>query len=78
MAIVETSGLAFVAYDKDGRMIQTPFVPPAGAARLTEKRATDIALAFPKIADWLDRYPPKPQTDAEFRASTDEWIVKAW
>ena len=55
-----------------------PFVPPAGAARLTEKQATEILLRFPKVAKWLERYPPKPQTDAEYRPATDEWVVKAW
>ena len=31
-----------------------------------------------KVADWLDRYPPKPQTDAEYRPATGEWVVKIW
>jgi len=30
------------------------------------------------VADWLERYPPKPQTDAEYRPATDDWEVKAW
>ena len=30
------------------------------------------------MADWLDRYPPKPQTDAEYRPAADDWEVKAW
>ena len=55
-----------------------PFAPPAGAARLTEKQATNILLRFPKVANWLERYPPKPQTEAEYRPATDEWVVKAW
>ena len=45
---------------------------------LTEERATDILLDHPKVAAWLDRYPPNPQTSAEYRRSTDQWIVKAW
>ena len=65
-------------YDEDGRLIETPFAPPAGAARLTEEQATRIVLAFPKVARWLERYPPKPQTDAEYRPASDEWVVKAW
>ncbi|MBA3476699.1 MAG: hypothetical protein H0T10_08110, partial [Actinobacteria bacterium] len=65
-------------YDGEGRLVETPFVPAAGAARLTDEQATEILLRFPKVADWLDRYPPKPQTDAEYRAATDEWVVKAW
>ena len=59
-------------------MVQAPFVPSSASARLTEKQATDILLRYPKVAAWLDRYPPKPQTDAEYRPATDEWIVKAW
>ncbi len=65
-------------YDEEGRLVEVPFAPPAGAARLTEKQATEILLRFPKVADWLDRYPPKPVTDAEYRPATDEWVVKAW
>jgi hypothetical protein len=65
-------------YDADGRLVQTPFVPSPDAARLTEEQATALALRHPKIADWLERYPPDPQTDAEYRPASDEWIVKAW
>jgi hypothetical protein len=65
-------------YDDEGRLVQTPFVPSPDAARLSEAAATRIALSHPKVADWLDRYPPRPQTDAEYRPATDEWVVKAW
>jgi hypothetical protein len=65
-------------YDGDGRLVETPFVPPADAARLTERQATRLALRHPKVAAWLERYPPGPQTDAEFRPAADEWVVKAW
>jgi hypothetical protein len=58
--------------------VQTPFAPPEGAARLSEQRATQILLRYPKVARWLERYPPNPQTDAEYRPATDEWVVKAW
>jgi hypothetical protein len=30
------------------------------------------------VRDWLERYPPNPQTDAEYRPASDEWVVKAW
>ena len=53
-------------------------MPAAGAVRLTERQATQIVLRVPKVADWLDRYPPRPQTDAEYRPATEEWVVKAW
>ena len=31
-----------------------------------------------KVRDWLARYPLDPQTDADYRPATDEWVVKAW
>ena len=45
---------------------------------MTKEQATEIMLESPKVADWLERYPPNPQTDAEYRRATDQWIVKAW
>jgi hypothetical protein len=65
-------------FDEDGRLVETPFVPADGAARLTEQQATRILFREDKVADWLDRYPPNPQTDAEYRPATDDWVVKAW
>ncbi len=53
-----------------------PTVP--APARLTEKAATRIALADPKVAAWLDRYPPDPATSAEFQRDARTWVVKAW
>jgi hypothetical protein len=47
-------------------------------ARLTEETATEAALAHPKIAAWLDRYPPDPTTAAEYRPKTSDWLVKVW
>ena len=38
----------------------------------------ELALAHPKIANWLDRYPPEPSTDADYRPETRTWLVKAW
>ncbi|MBA2384160.1 MAG: hypothetical protein H0V68_05795 [Actinobacteria bacterium] len=55
-----------------------PFAPPSGAARLTEEEATEILLRDPKVERWLDRYPPNPQTEAEYRRSSGDWEVKAW
>ena len=65
-------------FDQDGRLVETPFVPSEGSARLTEKQAIAILFRNEKVADWLDRYPPKPATAAEYRAATDDWVVKAW
>ena len=42
-------------YDGEGRLVETPFAPPEGAARLTEEQATAILLRFPKVADWIER-----------------------
>jgi hypothetical protein len=60
------------------------FASPATAqdgeqlAQLTKAEATDKALAHPKVADWLERYPPDPTTTARFRRETRTWLVKAW
>ncbi len=47
-------------------------------ARLTEEDATRIALDEPKVARWLERYPPDPTTSATFRRVPKTWVVKAW
>ena len=51
---------------------------PDGLARLTEDEAVELALAHPKVASWLERYPPDPTTDADYRADSRRWLVKAW
>ena len=38
----------------------------------------ELALAHPRIESWLDRYPPDPSTDADYRADSRTWVVKAW
>ncbi|MEX2211041.1 MAG: hypothetical protein WD689_04685 [Gaiellaceae bacterium] len=65
-------------YDGEGNLVETPFVPQAEPARLTERRATQIFLGHPKVAAWLDRYPPKPTTDAIFDEEARDWEVKVW
>jgi hypothetical protein len=30
------------------------------------------------VRAWLERYPPRPQTEAEYRPATADWEVKAW
>ena len=65
-------------YDSVGRLVETPFAPSEGAARLTEPEAVRVFRRHPKVADWLARYPPDPQTDAEYRPASGEWIVKIW
>jgi len=57
-----------------------PFTPPASVsgAQPHLKRAEVIArfLAYPKVHDWLKRYPPKPETDASY--SLGDWTVHVW
>ena len=43
---------------------------------LGQAQATDIFLAYPKVRDWLERYPPHPQTQATFASGT--WTVDVW
>ena len=58
----------------------TQLAPPGPEAqpRLDEAEAERVALAEPKVASWLDRYPPDPTTSATFREETRTWLVKAW
>ena len=65
-------------YDGDGRLVETPLVPPAGTPRLTEDGVETRFLRHPKVARWLDRYPPKPTVDADFDAATGSWKVRVW
>ena len=66
-------------YDQKGRLIETPFVPPAPEPILSSDRATELALADPKIADWIARYPKDGLSDeASFSADDNAWTVKVW
>lgn len=65
-------------YDGDGRLVETPLAPPAGTPRLTEDGVEALFLRHPKVASWLDRYPPKPTVDADFDAGTGSWAVRVW
>jgi hypothetical protein len=66
------------AYDAQGRLVETPFAPDATPSRLSEREAIDALLAHPKVARWLDRYPPGPDTDATFDRRTRTWTVHVW
>jgi hypothetical protein len=61
-----------------GRGVEGPFAPVTGAARLSERIAVARFLESPKVARWLDRYPPSPPTDATFDPATRRWTVKVW
>ena len=65
-------------YDAAGRLVETPFAPSAAPARLTEADAVQALLAVPRVARWLDRYPPDPTTDATFDRRTRTWTVHVW
>jgi hypothetical protein len=67
-----------VVPDSRGRTVEEPFAPETGGARLTERKVVARFLDYPKVAAWLDRYPPKPQTEAKFAAATRRWTVKVW
>jgi hypothetical protein len=69
------SGLAATAQDAPA----LPEIPAQDeSAQLSEADVLRRALDHPKVAAWLDRYPPRPTTDAEFRPETQTWVVKAW
>ncbi|MGH3103358.1 MAG: hypothetical protein ACRDN6_04600 [Gaiellaceae bacterium] len=65
-------------YDAGGNLVETPFAPSPDKPRLTERRATVLFAAEDKVADWLDRYPPRPTTDADYDEKTRAWTVKIW
>jgi hypothetical protein len=44
--------------------------------QLKREQAIDVFLAYPKVASWLDRYPPDPVTDATF--ADGAWTVNVW
>ncbi len=51
---------------------------PGDPARLSEESAIEASLANPRVAAWLERYPPEPTTSARFRPESRTWVVKAW
>ncbi len=55
-----------------------PFPPRTDGPLKTEREVVDTFLAYPKVADWLARYPPKPTTAATFDEATRRWTVKVW
>jgi hypothetical protein len=61
-----------------GGGLEQPFAPATGNSRLTRRGALERFLAYPKVAHWLERYPPKPQTEATFDRATRVWTVKVW
>jgi hypothetical protein len=50
----------------------------ADGPRLDSTRATAIFTSNPKVASWLERYPPRPTTEATFDQGRGQWRVKVW
>ncbi len=66
-------------YDSKGRIIETPLAPPDQPKRLTPGKAVDVFLVYPKVKDWLSRYPKKGRTTAaDWKADTRSWQVNVW
>jgi hypothetical protein len=66
-------------YDSKGNLTQVPFVPqdhPA-AATLTEEQAITAVMRFPKVADWVKRYPAKTLSKEATR-DDNVWSVNVW
>jgi hypothetical protein len=65
-------------YDGEGRLLEAPFAPSATPPRLSETAAVRRFLRHAKVAAWLDRYPPGPQTEADFDRRARRWRVHVW
>jgi hypothetical protein len=66
-------------FDAEGNLVETPLVPQAESPRLNEQRATAAFVSYPKVADWLDRYPTRGRvTEATFDEGARSWRVKVW
>ena len=63
-------------YDAKGRIVETPLAPTTQPTRLTPGKAVNVFLAYPKVKDWLSRYPTKGRTtNASWKAATRAWEV---
>jgi hypothetical protein len=68
-------------FNQNGRLVQTPLVPPPKVAgpHLTKAGALRIVERYPKVAAWLTRYPVKGRSEEEtYAAPTQSWTVKIW
>jgi hypothetical protein len=64
--------------DENGKLIPEPFPPGQGPPRLKEQAVVRALLRTPKVADWIDRYPPNLATDATFDRKARTWTVQVW
>ena len=66
-------------FDGKGRLIQTPFVPTQPKASLTQEQALRVFEHYPKVANWLSRYPKSGLSDeATYDAKAGQWNIKVW
>jgi hypothetical protein len=68
-------------YDSKGNPIEVPFVPhdEPSAPTVTREQAIQAAMRFPKVADWVERYPAKTLTkEATLDEDTGLWEVNVW
>ena len=75
-----TRGAALLALTAAVTLFAVVAAAPAGAAtppRLTQTEALEAFLAHPKVASWLDRYAPDPETSAS-RNEAGDWTVNVW
>jgi len=76
-----TTSPAAPVYDGHGRLIQTPFIPQQvlGGRQHTKLEALHIFEQYPKVADWLTRYPVKGRSfDETYEAAGRQWTIKIW
>jgi hypothetical protein len=63
-----------------GTTTTNPLTPPASVSgakpHLSRTEVIARFLAVPKVHDWLERYPPKPVTDASYKLGV--WTVLVW
>jgi hypothetical protein len=71
------TGTSGPVYDKKGHLIGTPLVPKVKGGNLTQQQALQKFKAYPKVADWLTRYPADGLShQATYKGG--EWTVKIW
>lgn len=74
-----TAAITAPVYDQRGNLVDTPFVPAPAKPTLDEQGAIDLALAYPKIRESVERYPATGLTEtAEYDEKTGRWTVKIW
>jgi hypothetical protein len=74
LALPASGGAATPPYDPGAEAGAPSAAPP----RLTEAAVIRKILETPRVAAWLERYPPAPQTDAAFDRVRRTWTVHVW